>query len=814
MLPLRWIIVAASTLLLGSLAGCADEKTCPDFCGAGNTCIDGSCQPLACSPTCGAGTACQMGKCVAVEAVSCKPTCGPCQACDTAAAAPVCQDLCGVDAKCDTAKNQCVAKSTLACGTGTVESGGKCVPASTLACGEGTFESGGKCVPLKCEPACGAGKACEMGKCVAVAMLSCQPACAPCQTCDTSKEAAVCVDTCGANAKCDTDKKLCIADIDSLCGAGTVKLDGKCVPIKCEPTCGPGTACEMGKCVPVQAISCSPACGPCEACNTAQPVPQCVKLCGKNSVCDTAAKQCVSVTDLHRNAPELAGPFKSGYEVSAKCVGCHAKQADDFMGTIHWKWSGPTPQLMEADGVTLKNPGNLGKSKLINNFCVATPSNDKRCDQCHAGFGGDPDIAKPQKSARGYTKFVAGDATSDSSIPLNQRVDCLVCHSDPAAGYAKDPKNFGNPLGTLNLATAAQEIVMPTRTNCGACHFYAGGGDNVKLMGSSLKNPTEALDVHMGNGMACSNCHDDKNHQIKGAGIHVPANVKRASCNDCHGASPHSKLPSGGETLDNHTAKIACQTCHIPTFSRGQFGKMDWDWSTAGNNTKGTAGVVTTKVNDLGEPDAAGTAVTTYDYIKGNFKWMRNVTPAYAWYNGKMTHATTGDKVNFTGKGLSDADRISLGAPVGNVTDPASKIHPFKLMKGKQAVYLDGVNGFVIVPNVFGTGSLWGVIQAVGYLYGAQDTMDALWSVVFTKGAQTAGQIASTVTLGKFDAGTAKGWDWRYTKLYMDLNHEVAPKAKALGAGNACADCHSAKPKLPLCELYAGAKLPWGVTCP
>ncbi len=483
--PLRWILIGISITLLASLPACDAEKTCPDFCGAGSTCLDGMCQPLACSPTCGPSSACQMGKCVAVEAVSCKPACGPCQACDTSSATPACKDLCGVDASCDSAKGQCVAKSTLACGPDTQEVAGKCVAKVTLACGDGTFESGGKCVPTKCEPACSPGKACEMGKCVAVAQLSCQPACAPCQTCDTSKEAAVCVDTCGANAKCDATKKLCVADVDSLCGAGTVKVDGKCVPIQCGPVCGPGTACEMGKCVAVAAITCSPACGPCEACNSAAAIPQCVNLCGKNAASDKASKQCVSLADLHRNAPELNGPFKSGYEVSAKCVGCHAKQAEDFMATIHWKWAGPTPQLMELDGVTLKNPGNLGKSNLIKNFCVATPSNDKRCDQCHAGFGGDPDLAKPQKSARSYGKYVAGDATSDSSIPLNQRIDCLVCHSDPTAGYAKDPRDFGNPLGTLNLAVAAQEVIMPTRSNCGACHLYAGGGDNVKLMGSS-----------------------------------------------------------------------------------------------------------------------------------------------------------------------------------------------------------------------------------------------------------------------------------------------------------------------------------------
>ncbi|HSM94151.1 MAG TPA: cytochrome c3 family protein, partial [Anaeromyxobacteraceae bacterium] len=492
----------------------------------------------------------------------------------------------------------------------------------------------------------------------------------------------------------------------------------------------------------------------------------------------------------------------------------------EVMASQHWTWAGPTPDLLAADLATAVNPGNIGKVNLINNFCIATPSNDKRCDQCHAGYGGDPDAGKPQKSARAYT-------AADSSIPLANRVDCLVCHSDPTAAYAKDPKNFGNPVATLNLAAAAQDIRRPTRTNCGVCHFYAGGGDNVKLMGSSLKNPTEAIDVHMGRGMECSDCHAGPSHAFKGAGVHTPAHTQRVSCADCHGAAPHAgKVATNGTQLDTHAQKIGCQTCHIPKFSRGQFGKVDWDWSTAGDNTKGVAGVITTKVNDDGTPNAASlNSVVTYDYIKGNFTWQKGIAPGYRWSNGKSTHALTSDKGDLVAKGLtsSDADRISLGEPVGGPGD--GKIMPFKVMRGRQAVYIDGVNSFVPVPNVFGPGSFWGTVQAPGFSFATYDfdgagpiaagaeSIEALWGKVLAVGAAAAGQVpAGTPAFVKYD-GVNPGFDWRYTKLYMDLNHEVAPKAQALGAAG-CTDCHSASPKLPLCELYAGRTPPGGVTCP
>ncbi len=667
-------------------------------------------------------------------------------------------------------------------------------------CGAGAACVDGACVPLKCEPACGAGQACENGSCRAVPAITCNPVCGPCSACDSTGATPVCVDLCGAGTTCNASTK-------------------RCEPRACTPACGAGTACQNGVCTPVPQVQCSPACGPCQTCNTMGATPVCQSTCGSGSACDTTRNLCVSIAELHANAAQLRGPFATGYAVTAQCVSCHQKQAADFMATVHWTWKGPTPQLFSITNPSqAKNPGTVGKGTLINNFCVATASNDKRCDQCHAGYGGDPDLAKPQKSARGYLVFDAADAGADSSIPLANRVDCLVCHSDPTAGYTKDPKNFGNPAATSNLALSAQMIIKPTRTNCGACHFFAGGGDNVKLMGSSLKNPSASIDVHMGRGMDCADCHAQTGHRFKGAAVHVPVNNGRVQCTDCHGTSPHTgKVQSTGEQLDTHTAKMACQTCHIPRFSRGQFGKTNWDWSTVGNNSLGVAGVVTSKVNDLGVTDAAGTPVTTYDYIKGNFVWQRNIVPAYAWSNGTSVHMTTTDKLDLTmlGLGPDDASRINLGSPLGARTDPMSKIAPYKLMRGRQGVYIDGPDSFVLAQNVFGPNSLWGVLQAPGYTFTSQAAMDTLWGSVFSRGAAAAGQVATGTTLAKFDPGTGRGWDWRNTKLYLDLNHEVAPKNLALGASGACTDCHSATPKLPLCELYAGATpKPWGVVCP
>lgn len=575
---------------------------------------------------------------------------------------------------------------------------------------------------------------------------------------------------------------------------------------------------------------------------------QCTPACGPLMTCKQG--QCVSVHDVPELDPALQ-TFQNGFQVTAACLGCHPGQATAFMQTAHWKWSGPTPALMDvADPAvaTTVNTGAIGKKNLINNFCVGVPSNEKRCDQCHAGYGGDPDPTHVQKSARAYA-YDPDDvaSTSLSSIPLEQRVDCLVCHADLATGYAKATANFGaadvkpapgcapacasnsacllDPEGApscypmtgdyykaklaATLGAAVQSIGKPRRDNCGYCHFIAGGGDGVKLMGTSLKNPSRDVDVHMdpnGSALTCADCHAQPGHEFAGAGIHVPAHVARASCQDCHGAQPHATNP----TFNVHAARIACQTCHIPKFARGQFTKMDWDWSTAGDKGRGI-------VKETLTSGTVSSEVETYSFLKGSFDWEANIRPAYRWYDGRMTHATILDKADFDAEGTTTTDRITLGEPVGAKCSPGSKIHPFKLMHGRQAVYVDPAStaadprDFVINPNVFGPAGLWGVVQSPSWTYDPA-AMDALWSTILTNGARVAAQIGPTDTIAKSD-GASPGWQFRTTRLYMDLNHEVAPKTQAIGAGG-CTACHGLNPVIPFGDLGYAIPLPMANGCP
>jgi len=396
------------------------------------------------------------------------------------------------------------------------------------------------------------------------------------------------------------------------------------------------------------------------------------------------------------------------YAGTESCLVCHAEVAADIQQTEHWNWQGPTPNLVGYENEV------HGKRDLINNFCIAVISNEARCTQCHIGYGW-------------------ADDTFDLSEPTN--IDCLVCH-DRSGQYAKDLKTAGLPKPDVDLLSAAKSVGAPTRANCGACHFYAGGGDNVKHgdLSSALVDPDPSEDVHMGGlDFACQDCHRTADHQIAGTSLHA---TDRVECTDCHVGEFH-----GNAVIDLlHVDHVACQTCHIPRFSRSVPTKVEWYWSDAGQD------IDPIPVDQFGMP--------TYDKKKGTAVWDMNVKPVYLWSNGKVKRYMLGDPY--------EATPVVLAEPDGDITDPAAKIYPFKRMIGDQPG--DAVNKILLVPHLFGAAAgpnfYWKTFE---------------WGPALQEGADAAGLDYSG------------SYEWVDTVMYLSLNHEIAPKEEALD----CLDCHN-----------------------
>lgn len=448
----------------------------------------------------------------------------------------------------------------------------------------------------------------------------------------------------------------------------------------------------------------------------------------------------------HSTFKELQKDFKSGPEVTKACLSCHTEASKQLHKTSHWTWSFEN----ELTGQT------LGKKNVVNNFCVATASNWARCTSCHIGYG---------------WKDTSFDLSSE------ENVDCLVCHESTGT-YKKFPTGAGHPnyepkkwppkKGKLrqppDLSKVAQSVAKPGRSNCGACHFYGGGGDGVKHgdLDSSMHNPSKSLDVHMdatGLNFTCQTCHTTGSHEVAGShyatkaadtrGIVIPGqeDQNRATCESCHSSTPHSEQQN--VKLNDHTNKIACVTCHIPEFARGgRKTKMWWDWSTAGK--KGPDG------KPLVIKDEQG--YDTYNFKKGDFIWEANVVPEYYWFNGDIQYSLLEDTIDDTGI-------VPINSIAGSYKDENSRIWPFKVMRGRQPY--DIQNKLLGVPHLFGKDE------------------DAYWKSF---------DWDKALAVGLKERGMEYSGEHGFveSEYFWPLTHMVAPADDALD----CADCHAQNGRL------------------
>lgn len=301
------------------------------------------------------------------------------------------------------------------------------------------------------------------------------------------------------------------------------------------------------------------------------------------------------------------------------------------------------------------------------------------------------------------------------------------------------------PEKDVDLKTVALNVGHSSRQSCGACHFNGGGGDAIKHadLSRQLLQPNRNCDVHMGGyDFACTECHTTRNHQIDGRSSSVPVAEGPVKCQNCHSDKPHIHDNLIDHHLNKHCETVDCNTCHSPVYAKCKPTKTWWDWSKAGDKQRKPV------KDNYGQPD--------YDWKKGEFKWAESPKPAYAWFGGYMTRVLMGDKVDI------NANIINLAAPVGSIHDPSSKITPFKIMKGVQAV--DAENDYFLIPHLY-----------------PRDKTDktAYWKNLDWEKAFKDGMQAVNLDY----SGTFK---WVETWMYWRLEHEVMPASQALS----CTQCH------------------------
>jgi octaheme c-type cytochrome (tetrathionate reductase family) len=420
----------------------------------------------------------------------------------------------------------------------------------------------------------------------------------------------------------------------------------------------------------------------------------------------------------HSKFEVLQKKFSSPRQVTAACLSCHNQSAREIMKSNHWNWE--RPEYVQGRGIVY-----LGKKNAINNFCIGVEGNEQSCAKCHIGYG-----------MENANSFSYTDSTN---------IDCLVCH-DNTETYTKASERGGAPDPKVDLNKVAQNVGTPKRTNCGVCHFYGGGGNNVKHgdLEQAMFETTKNVDVHMGiegTNMQCVDCHKTERHVISGKMYSLSSmNRNRATCEECHTSNPHAS-----DIQNKHTLKVACQTCHIPKYAKVNATKTAWDWSTAGQLKNGQPFEI---------DDSEGNH--TYLSIKGSFKWGKNLKPDYVWFNGTASHYLLGDAIQDTTKPLV------LNPLHGSYDDPESKIVPVKIHIASQP--FDPVNKILIQPKLFaakyGEGAFW---------------KDFDW----LKASQVGMKEINLPFSGKIS--------FIKTEMYWPVNHMVSSKDSTVQ----CIECHS-----------------------
>lgn len=339
------------------------------------------------------------------------------------------------------------------------------------------------------------------------------------------------------------------------------------------------------------------------------------------------------------------------------------------------------------------------------------------------------------------------------------------------------------PMAPMPLTTleAAQNVHLTTRQSCLNCHAGAAGGDGTKrgdLSREVANNASTTTDFHLspqGADLTCSDCHNEGGHRLRGRGLDLRPNdvAGRFTCDSCHGATPHGDdSNTQGSSRDKHAQKVACQTCHIPSYAK--------------------AAVGTEVVRDWQDPHPSAAA------CNGRGGWLPredkdfDLIPSYAWFDGTSQVSYLGEPLDgvptipldagvaasFAGNFNAGDPAYVIGMPNGDVAgDTLTKLYPMKEHWGKLARNdLDNTLIGHSTFEFFRTGSFCRAV-AVGL---GQDEVNVDPSNVCNGFPGDLEMPPNTTSVA--------------VHTFQTINHGVEPRGDALN----CGSCHASQSGGPL----------------
>ena len=545
---------------------------------------------------------------------------------------------------------------------------------------------------------------------------------------------------------------------------------------------------------------------------------------GESSVSDSVQ---ITINATPTNAAEAHASITS-YEGPSTCIGCHEDEAVAMHGSVHYQQSGDainlTNDVSPFSNNGLPRAGERGDGAIgINTYCGSHENSPRfTCAGCHVANGRFPNAELP-----------LGEAERKAEL---SNIDCLMCHQDSykrfptgefepleivSAGadgkpdpnldpilrsgsqgipvvdqnsldFLFEPADANSTLVSLGGApmmqdrlSAAQSVHATTRKACLNCHAKAGGGDGTKRgdLSSALVDPDPSIDIHMssaGENLTCANCHDAGGHRMQGRGLDLRPNdvPELFTCESCHD-QPHGDYSNrNGGSRDKHATRVACQTCHIPTYAKGVATETNRDWE------------------DPHFSDAA---------CNGRGGWLPredkalNLTPTYQWFDGTSQVYVLGeDLADYPVTRLQDgSEAITLGLPNGWVNTQNAKIYPMKEHTSNSAVH-DATNSLIAHSTFefFRTGSFDSAVQS------------ALEQTGRTGDSYTVKKVHTYQTINHGVEGTSAALECGSCHaslsggpLRMDLANDLGYGLKG-GEAEVCTQCHENKGDMSFSKLH------------
>ncbi len=434
---------------------------------------------------------------------------------------------------------------------------------------------------------------------------------------------------------------------------------------------------------------------------------------------------------------------EGGYQGAQTCAMCHQDALDEITHSVHWNLTSPVKNVQGLPDSSQWGMDNrecaLAGSTCFANWTASTEGKftvqSAGCGLCHIGS-----LPAPPMPGKAPTEAEANT------------VDCLVCHAKDynwqmRATLVKDQTGVHWGEDTT-LAAALSITKTPTNEACLRCHEHAFSDDYKR--GTPF---TPSNDVHAAAGLSCVTCHVTEHHKIaKGQDeSDMVANDLPdvpVTCSKCHGDNPHpGKI---GRILNEHTSKIACQTCHITQVS----GIVSENWG------KPVKDDINGQYSELSKydkiPSIHGLYVPTDVIVKGR--------PSYIW-----RVANKDDEKNA---------QSWMAFETSNINTPGAKIYPVR-----------GLAQIMLFDKKL---KMW---QAPGMAFLKDNPQMANFPLLLAPNREVynkTGDVKAAIDAGMkpYEAmGLKWSGEWMAMQVpgtsYISVNHGVKK------VGLSCSDCHS-----------------------